>query len=87
MAGTHRERIGLLESRLDVFETGMLKLEKMMEQVLKKRVKKGSSSSSSEDGTSSDGSSTDIQYVKGDERRKGKPKIMCPIFNGTDPIS
>lgn len=44
MAGTHRERIALLESRFDVLETSMANIEKMMEKVLKKRPKKEDSS-------------------------------------------
>lgn len=99
MVGTHRERIERLEARYDVIEERMAKLtttERKLDRVLRNRPRH-SSPSSSETSRSSDASSEDLHLTweehgedpprRGDDRWRGRPKLTCPTFDGTEPIS
>lgn len=97
---THRERIANLEMQFERLERGIDKidrLEEQMERLLRRRSRKRGSSSSSKSPTDSDRSSDDIHVIrsvdgdnrsrKGEDRGRGRPKITCPVFNDTDPVS
>lgn len=98
--GTYRERLENLESKFEEIEAGIAKIdriERMLEQVLRKKSKKGDLENSSAASTESDSSSDDSRLARVDEdeqrpRRgedawKGKPKLVCPTFNGDGPVT
>lgn len=100
MARTHRERIQRLESRFDEFETGMARvtnMERMLGRVLRNQSKgTGSSSSSSESSDFDSGSEGGLirhripdeeQPIRDNNQWRGKPKLTCPTFDDTDPVS
>lgn len=101
MTVTHKDRIEALEAKFKTLDAGMAKidrLEKMFENFVQKKSKKTHSESSSDGSINSDDNcSDDIRVLRianeeerprcGKDRWKGRPKLTCPVFNGTDPNS
>lgn len=100
MVGSHKERIEMLETKIEALDVGFSKIDRMeriMERILRKKGKKSASDSSSVGSDDSGESSDDIRLVrdeederrprKGEDRWKNRPKLTCPTFNGTDPSS
>lgn len=70
MAGTHRERIVLLEKRFDVVEKGIAKIAKIdgvLEKMQRRSSGRGSHDSSSKEESGSGESSDDLRLVRSDD--------------------
>lgn len=101
MAVTYKDRIEALEAKFETLDARIAKIdriEKMFEKMLQKKGKKTHSKSSSKRSENSDGDSSDDIRVswtlteeerprRGEDRWRGRPKLTCPIFSGTDPSS
>lgn len=90
-----------VEVKMELVDKSMTKMEPMLEKLLVRKIKWGNTSSSSGESQTSrtkfeedfnptchkDQEDRNHLGPRGDDRRRGRPKLACPTFNGTDPNS